>query len=119
VLFIYDILIYSKTEEEHLRMVLEKLRVNQVYAKFSKCEFWLTQFAFPGHVISIGGVSVDPGQERCVELDATYERLRDSKFLWIGELLPQVHPGLLQDSQANDMTTREGKSIQVDSWLPN
>jgi hypothetical protein len=45
VVFIDDILIFSKTEEEHekhLRLVLEKLRCNQLYAKFSKCEFWLT-----------------------------------------------------------------------------
>jgi Zn-dependent M16 (insulinase) family peptidase len=45
VVFIIDILVYSKIEEEHeehLRMVLEKLRANQLYAKFSKCEFWLT-----------------------------------------------------------------------------
>jgi hypothetical protein len=62
VVFIDDILIFSKTEEEHekqLRMVLEKLRSNQLYAKFSKCEFWLTEVAFLGHVISAGGVSVD------------------------------------------------------------
>jgi hypothetical protein len=63
VVFIEDILIFSKTEEElekHLRMVLEKLRSNQLYAKFSKCEFWLTDVAFLGHVISIGGITVDP-----------------------------------------------------------
>jgi hypothetical protein len=69
VVFIDDILIYSKTEEkheEHLRMVLEKLRANQLDTKFSKCEFWLTQVAFLGHVISAGGVSVDPGKVRDV-----------------------------------------------------
>jgi hypothetical protein len=68
VVFIDDILIYSKTEEdkEHLRLVLEKLRANQLYAKFSKCEFWLTQVAFLGHVISARGVSVDPGKVRDV-----------------------------------------------------
>jgi hypothetical protein len=57
VVFINDILIYSKTEaehEEHLRLVLEKLRANQLYTKSSKCEFWLTQVAFLGHVISVG-----------------------------------------------------------------
>jgi hypothetical protein len=67
VVFINNILIYSKMEaenEEHLRLVLEKLRANQLYAKFSKCEFWLTQVAFLGHVISTGGVSVDPGKVR-------------------------------------------------------
>jgi hypothetical protein len=63
VVFIDDILIFSKMEEEHekhLRLVLEKLRSNKLYAKFSKCKFWLTEVAFLGHVISDGGVSVDP-----------------------------------------------------------
>jgi hypothetical protein len=62
VVFIDDILVYSKTEEEHeehLRLVLEKLRTSELYAKFSKCEFWLTQVAFLGHAISAGGVLVD------------------------------------------------------------
>jgi hypothetical protein len=45
---------------------LEKLRFNQLYAKFSKCEFWLTEVAFLGHVISAGGVSVDPGKVKDV-----------------------------------------------------
>jgi hypothetical protein len=65
VVFIDDIPIFSKTEEEHekhLRLVLEKLRSNKLYTKFSKCEFWLTKVAFLGHVISTGGVSVDPGK---------------------------------------------------------
>jgi hypothetical protein len=65
VIFIDDILIFSKMEEElekYLRMVLEKLRSNQLYAKFSKCEFWLTEVAFLRHVISAGGISVDPSK---------------------------------------------------------
>jgi hypothetical protein len=65
VVFIDDILIFSKIEEEHekyLRLVLEKLRSNKLYAKFSKCEFWLTEVAFLGHVISTRGISVDPGK---------------------------------------------------------
>jgi hypothetical protein len=65
VVFIDEILVFSKTEEEHekhLRLVLEKLRSNKLYAKFSKCEFWLTKVAFLGHVISARGVSVDPGK---------------------------------------------------------
>jgi hypothetical protein len=63
VVFIDEILVYSETGEEHekhLRLVLEKLRANQLYAKFSKCEFWLMEIAFLGHVISAEGVSVDP-----------------------------------------------------------
>jgi hypothetical protein len=68
VVFIDDILIFSKTEEheKHLRMVLEKLRSNQLYAKFSKCEFWLTKVIFLGHVISAGGISVDPSKVKDV-----------------------------------------------------
>jgi hypothetical protein len=69
VVFMDDILIFSKTEEEHekhLRMVLEKLRSNQLYAKFSKCEFWLMEVAFLGHVISARGISVDPSKVKDV-----------------------------------------------------
>jgi hypothetical protein len=69
IVFIDDILIFCKTmeeHEEHLRLVLEKPRSNQLYAKFSKCEFWLTEVAFLEHVISVGGVSVDPGKVKDV-----------------------------------------------------
>jgi ribonuclease HI len=65
VVFIDDILIYSKNDsdhEEHLRVVLQKLRDNQLYAKFTKCEFWLDEVHFLGHVISKGGISVDPAK---------------------------------------------------------
>ncbi|KAA0056808.1 ty3-gypsy retrotransposon protein [Cucumis melo var. makuwa] len=63
IVFIDDILIYSKTEaehEEHLHQVLETLRANKLYSKFSKCEFWLKKVSFLGHVVSSEGVSVDP-----------------------------------------------------------
>jgi hypothetical protein len=63
VVFIDDILIFSGTEEEHKkhhRLVLEKLRSNQLYEKFRKYKFWLTEVSFLGHVISVEGVSVDP-----------------------------------------------------------
>ncbi|KAA0046134.1 ty3-gypsy retrotransposon protein [Cucumis melo var. makuwa] len=69
IVFIDDILIYSKTEakhEEHLRMVLQTLRDNKLYAKFSKCEFWLKQVSFLGHVVSKAGVSVDPAKIEAV-----------------------------------------------------
>jgi hypothetical protein len=62
VVFIDDILIYSKNEsdhEEHIRLVLQKLRDNQLYAKFSKCEFWIGEVPFLGHIISNGGILVD------------------------------------------------------------
>ncbi|KAL0549215.1 hypothetical protein IC582_013696 [Cucumis melo] len=69
IVFIDDILIYSKTEaehEEHLRIVLQTLRDNKLYAKFSKCEFWLKRVSFLGHVVSKAGVSVDPAKIEAV-----------------------------------------------------
>jgi hypothetical protein len=65
VVFIDDILVYSRSEEEHeghLPLVLQKLQDHKLYAKLSKCEFWLKQVAFLGHVISKGGISVDPSK---------------------------------------------------------
>jgi hypothetical protein len=65
VVFIDDILVYSQNEEaheDHLRLVLQKLRDNQLYAKFSKCDFWLREVAFLGHIITNGGIKVDPGK---------------------------------------------------------
>ena len=69
IVFIDDILIYSKTRREHrehLRLVLQTLRAAQLYAKFSKCEFWLDRVVFLGHVISAQGVSVDPSKVEAV-----------------------------------------------------
>ncbi|KAA0036152.1 pol protein [Cucumis melo var. makuwa] len=65
IVFIDDILIYSKTEAEHeedLRQVLETLRANRLYVKFSNCEFWLKNVSFLGHVVSSEGVFVDPAK---------------------------------------------------------
>jgi hypothetical protein len=69
VVFINDILIFSKNEEdhnEHLRVVLQKLKENQLYAKLSKCEFWLKEVSFLGHIISEGGISMDPSKVKDV-----------------------------------------------------
>ncbi|XP_074300448.1 putative mitochondrial protein AtMg00860 [Silene latifolia] len=69
VVFIDDILVYSKTKEgheEHLGIVLQTIRDNQLYAKLSKCEFWLEKVAFLGNVISKEGMAVDPSKIEAV-----------------------------------------------------
>jgi hypothetical protein len=65
IVFIDDILVCSENEKdhtEHLRIVLTRLRDHQLYAKFSKCEFWLKTFSFLDHVLSESGVSIDPSK---------------------------------------------------------
>ena len=69
VVFVDDILIYSQSEleqEYHLRIILQLLRDHQLYAKFSKCKFWLIEVRFLGHVVSASGVSVDPEKVKAV-----------------------------------------------------
>ena len=69
VVFVDEILIYSQSEEEHedhLRVFLQLLRDHQLYAKFSKCKFWLTKVGFLGHVVLASCVSVDPEKVEAV-----------------------------------------------------
>jgi hypothetical protein len=69
VVFIDDILVYSRSKEEHeehLHLALQKLWENGLYAKLSECEFWMKQVAFLGHAISKGGISVDPSKVKDV-----------------------------------------------------
>jgi hypothetical protein len=69
VVFIDDILIFYKNEVEHdkhLHMVLQKLRENQLYTKLNKCEFWLKEVSFVGHIIYEGGISIDPSMVKDV-----------------------------------------------------
>ena len=74
VVFVDNILIYSKSKEEHedhLRVILEILRDHQLYVKFRKCEFWLIEVKFLGHVVSASGLSVDPEK---IEAVMSWER---------------------------------------------
>ena len=69
VIFIDNILIFSKTEEEyaeHICIVLQKLRDHRLYAKFSKFEFWLKEVDFLGHILLKNGVAVDPSKVKDV-----------------------------------------------------
>ncbi|KAD6455003.1 hypothetical protein E3N88_09709 [Mikania micrantha] len=70
IVFIDDILIYSKTKsdhEQHLCLILDLLRKEQLYAKFSKCEFWLKEVQFLGHIVDDKGVHVDPAKIEAVK----------------------------------------------------
>ncbi|GKC01214.1 putative reverse transcriptase domain-containing protein [Tanacetum coccineum] len=65
IVFIDDILVYSKSKqehEEHLKLILELLKMEELYAKFSKCEFWIPKVQFLGHVIDSKGIHVDPAK---------------------------------------------------------
>ncbi|GKD21361.1 reverse transcriptase, partial [Tanacetum coccineum] len=69
IVFIDDILVYSKTKEEHeehIRIVLGTLHLEKLYAKFSKCEFWLGQVAFLGHIVSADGITMDPAKVEAI-----------------------------------------------------
>ena len=77
VVFIDDILVYSKDQENHeshLRVVLKTLRKEQLYAKLSKCEFWLNEMSFLGHIVSKEGIRVDPKK---IEVVVEWKLLRN------------------------------------------
>ena len=70
IVFLDDILIYSKSEEEHeehLRITLQVLRENQLYAKLSKCSFYQRQIQYLGHIISEEGISIDPSKIEAIK----------------------------------------------------
>jgi len=85
VVFINDILIYSKTEEEHaehLKIVLQVLKEKKLYAKLSKCEFWLNEVSFLGHVISGNGIVVDSSKVDAVSQWETPKSLPRLEAFW-------------------------------------
>nr|GEZ24105.1 hypothetical protein [Tanacetum cinerariifolium] len=77
IVFIDDILVYSKTKEDHevhLKLVLELLKKERSYAKFSKCKFWLQEVHFLGHVVNHNGIHVDPSAEQ----EEAFQTLKDN-----------------------------------------
>jgi hypothetical protein len=94
VVFIDDILIYSKSEKEHakhLRVVLQCLRDHKLYAKFSKCQFWLKSVKFLGHTISHDGISVDPSKVQEVMDWKPPKSAPNPQFPRIGGIVPSIH----------------------------
>ena len=69
IVFIDDILVYSKNKADHevdLRLVLQRLREHKLYAKFDKCQFWLNEVACLGHIVNKRGISVNPEKVKAV-----------------------------------------------------
>ena len=91
VVFIDDILLYSRDEQEHeqhLRIILQTLREKKLYAKLSKCDFWLKEFSFLGHIVATEGIRVDPAKIEVVvnwkppsKCDRSEKFLRPSRIL--------------------------------------
>jgi hypothetical protein len=99
VIFIDDILIYSKSEEEHaqhLRVILQRLRDHQLYVKFSKCAFWLREVPFFGHVISAECIAVDPSKVQEVLVWKSLKISNTNPYLpRISGILSPIHSKLL------------------------
>ena len=116
IIFIDDILVYSHTMEEHelhLKFVLQKLREKKIYAKFSKCEFWLRKGAFLGHVVSEEGIYVDPST---VEAVSQWKQPRNltkvQSFLGLAGYYQRFVDGFLKI--AAPMTTLTYKNVKFE-----
>jgi hypothetical protein len=119
VAFIDDILIFSKNEEEHdehLRLVLQKLRGNQLYAKLNKCEFWLKEVSFLGHIISEGGIFVDPSKVKDVLSWNTPQNVSDIRsFLGLAGYYRRFIEGFSKISKPMTELLEKGKTFE---WTP-
>jgi hypothetical protein len=118
VVFNDDILIFSKNEEEHdkyLRMVL-KLRENQMYAKLNKCEFWLKEVSFLGHINYEGGISVGPSKVKDVLSWNTPQNILDIRsFLGLAGYYKRFIEGFSKISKPMTELLAKGKTFE---WTP-
>jgi hypothetical protein len=119
VVFIDDILIFSKIEEEHAKhlcLVLQKLRENQLYAKLSKCEFWLKEVPFLGHIISEGGISADPSKVKDILSWKTLQNVSDIRsFLGLAGYYRRFIEGFYKISKPMTELLAKGNTFE---WTP-
>jgi hypothetical protein len=85
-----------------------------LYAKLSKCEFWLKQVTFLGHIISKGGISVDPGK---IQDLLSWNAPTSVTDIWSFRGLAGYYRRILEDNQANDRIAQEGQEVQVEACL--
>ncbi|KAI3807641.1 hypothetical protein L1987_23573 [Smallanthus sonchifolius] len=120
IVFIDDILIYSKNEEEHeehLRLILELLKQEQLYAKFSKCEFWIREVQFLGHVVNEKGIHVDPSKIEAIKnwaAPTTPTEVR--QFLGLAGYYRRFIEGFSKIAQPLTALTQKGKAY---NWGDN
>ena len=118
-----DILVYSKTEEEHvehLKTVLQVLREKKLYAKLSKCEFWLKEVSFLGHVISGDGIAVDPSKVEAVSQWETPKSVTEIRsFLGLAGYYRRFIEGFSKLALPLTQLTCKGKSFVWDVHCEN
>ncbi|KAI3797412.1 hypothetical protein L1987_32669 [Smallanthus sonchifolius] len=114
IVFIDDILIYSKSEEdheEHLRLILELLKNEQLYAKFSKCEFWIREVQFLGNVVNEKGIHVDPSKIEAIKnLAAPSTPTKVRQFLGLAGYYRRFIEGFSKISQPLTALIQKGKA---------
>jgi hypothetical protein len=118
VVFIDNILIYSKSDgdhEEHLRLVLQKLRDNQLYTKFSKCEFWIDKVPFLGHIISNGGISVDPAKVKEIMAWSIPTKITEIRsFLGLAGYYRRFSEGFSKIAKSMTLLLEKGREFKWD-----
>ncbi|GJY16454.1 putative nucleotidyltransferase, ribonuclease H [Tanacetum coccineum] len=116
IVFIDDILVYSKSKDEHevhLRLVLELLKKEELYAKFSKCEFWLQELQFLGHVVNQNGIHMDPSKIEAVKnwkAPTTPSEIRS--FLGLADYYRRFIPNFSKIAKPLTLLTRKNKNYE-------
>nr|GEV79095.1 reverse transcriptase domain-containing protein [Tanacetum cinerariifolium] len=121
IVFVDDILIYSKNEKQHkeeLKAILELIKKEKLYAMFSKFEFWIPKVQFLGHVINSQGINVDPAEIESIKDWASPKTLTEIRLIfrpcW---LLLEIYRGIHENCQINDEAYSEGNQVRLGQIL--